>query len=206
QTYSQKRLLRPVVVMNRVLYFYLSLLNTNPSCTQILTIATCMFLGDIISQIVVQRKTAIEAKRAARFFLIGVIYTGPVATTSFHFLQWLVGDGSIATTLTKVALGNLFVGPLATLGFLIVSGALQGLPWVSVKRNIRADYVSILKSSYVFGPAVEVVITQLAPVNHRPVWGAVISVFWNVYMSWKTNTASVPHRRQSNSAEEHRAE
>ncbi|KAM7312191.1 putative peroxisomal membrane protein 2, pxmp2 [Ixodes scapularis] len=174
--------------------------------SNILTIATCMFVGDIISQTAVERATAFEVKRAARLCLIGLFYTGPVAVTAFAFLEWLVGDGSIITTLTKVALSQCCVAPLTTLGFLVVSGALQRLPWVSIKHSVSTNYVAILKSSYVFWPAAEIVITQLAEVNHRPVWGAVASLFWNVYVSWKTNREVAPKRRQPTPAEKHRVE
>ncbi|KAG0432883.1 hypothetical protein HPB47_020420 [Ixodes persulcatus] len=80
------------------------------------------------------------------------------------------------------------------------------LPWVSIKHSIRTNYVAILKSNYVFWPAAEIVITQLAEVNHRPLWGAVASLFWNAYLSWKTNREFGPQRRQPTPAEKHRVE
>lgn len=168
--------------------------------------AVVILVADLFSQIVIQRTPVVDARRAARSFVIGLVYAGPVQLLSFTFLDWLVGNAGLSATLTKVLLGQLVIGPLAILGFMFFNGALQRLPLAAILHDISTKYMAVLKARLVFWPAAQGAIFQFVPVEYRHLGVSVAFFLWSSFMSWKTNGLGVTPQPSTNRVRNHRTD
>ncbi|KAL1417993.1 hypothetical protein MTO96_005980 [Rhipicephalus appendiculatus] len=69
--------------MRQAWHLYARLVRDHPMKTQLVTTATVMLSGDLIAQKVIERRPDIDVPRAARFFIMGVGFVGPVVRGCF---------------------------------------------------------------------------------------------------------------------------
>ncbi|XP_029833306.2 mpv17-like protein [Ixodes scapularis] len=173
--------------MEHLIRLYQGELNTQPAITQVLTIATMLLAGDIISQTFFQQKTTFDARQAVNFFIIGLFYSGPLGVAWFGLVERLVVKDGVAAVVIKVLAGQLMFSPLFTLGLLVFYGLLKGECWMDIMKSIRTKYVALMISRYMVYPVAQFVNFEFVPVVYRPMFGVVLGFFWNIYLSRKTN-------------------
>ncbi|CAN7937652.1 unnamed protein product [Ixodes hexagonus] len=177
----------------RALLFYSKLLRAHPAKTQILTTGLIMMTGDIVSQKLIERNETIDAKRAARFFSLGILYRGPVWYVWFRLLDKNIvrGSGPMAA-FKKVLVDQIFFRPVSLLCLLGLLAALHRRPWTDVKESFWTDYVSVLKTGYMFWPLAQLVNYGCLPRHLRLVYFSSVGVVWNTYLSWRVNRYQGP--------------
>lgn len=121
---------------------------------------------------------------------------GPGLRFWYGFLNKHVGSQGTTVVLKKVALDQLVFAPIF-LGFLLgVLGAMQGQTMDENVKNIKRDYLDVLANNYKVWPLVQLTNFYLVPLNYQVLLVQVVAVFWNTYISWKTNV----HLSNSNNA------
>lgn len=173
--------------MEHLIVLYQEELNTHPAITQILTIAALLLAGDVISQTFFQKKPFFDARQSVNFFIVGLFYTGPISVAWFGIVERLIAIDGVAAAVIKVLVSQVFYSPLFTLGLLVVYGLLKGQSWKDIGESIRTKYVALLCSRVIVYPLAQFINFEFVPIVYRPMYGSVISLFWNIYLSWKAN-------------------
>lgn len=162
-----------------------AIVNITPAVTQVLAIATMLLLGDVISQKIIQRKPAIDARQATRFFMIGALYTGPLVVTWYSWVESVVGQEIHGAILVKALLGQVVFSPLLLLGTIVLFDVFQRRSWTDVKQSIRTKYLPLQTVVYVFWIPVELVNFQFVATRWRPLFNGVCCLFFKTYMAWR---------------------
>ncbi|XP_029833305.2 protein Mpv17 [Ixodes scapularis] len=172
--------------MADLIVMYQGELEAHPAITQVLTMATLLLAGDVVSQTFFQKKP-FDTRQAAHFFIVGVFYTGPCSVTWFRLVERLVVMDGVAAAVIKALAGQVIYTPPYTLGLLVLYGLLQGQSWKEVLDSVRSKYGAVLISRYMVYPAAQLINFEFVPVVYRTMYGSVIALFWNIYLSWKAN-------------------
>lgn len=174
--------------MRRAWNLYARVMRDHPAKTQLITTATVMLSGDLISQKVLERRSSIDVPRAARFFVMGIAFVGPALRVWYFTLERIVGSsGGRALVIKKVFLDQALFTPVFLPSFLVTLGALQRRSWESIKQTVRADYLPILKANYVLWPAAQLINFRFVPLSYRVPFASCVALFWNTYLAWKAN-------------------
>ncbi|KAJ2499793.1 hypothetical protein GGH96_003226 [Coemansia sp. RSA 1972] len=141
-----------------------------------------------------------DPMRTARFFLYGCMF-GPVAYKWYSLLDRrfplpLVALGSpapsaLGTSAAKmlaigkrVAVDQVAFAPVAIGTFFAVMGAMEGKHINDIRASLRAKYPDALVGNYALWPWAQLVNFSVIPLIYRVPFSSVVSVLWNVYLSW----------------------
>lgn len=175
--------------MARLLKSYLRVLDRHPLVTQALTTGVLMSAGDVISQVVVEKKTFTEygIKRTARFFIFGTFFLGPALRKWYGFLDATIKKPAFGGVLAKIALDQLFFAPALLCIILGTMTAWSTYSLDAAVSKINRDYKDVLITNYKIWPAAQVINFYFVPLQHRILYVGTVALFWNVYLSYKTS-------------------
>lgn len=148
-----------------------------------------MATGDIVAQTVIdnRRLLDLDAGRIARFGAIGVCLVGPSLHVWYGFMERHLGATGVKALVKKVCADQLIFAPSFIVVLLSVIGLSQGKSAVQVKEQLTATYPDVLINNYKLWPAVQLLNFYLTPLQYRVVVVQTVAIFWNTYLSWKTN-------------------
>ncbi|CAG5018351.1 unnamed protein product [Parnassius apollo] len=143
---------------------YQTLLNKRPYLVQAIQTGTLMGAGDFISQTVIEKKSVkyVDYKRTLRFSSIGFFVGGPALRAWYGFL-------------------NKYVGSKASVGIM------QGKSLENIENDIKYNYLEVLKTNYYIWPVVQIINFYYVPLQYQVLIVQTVALFWNTYLSWKTN-------------------
>ena len=186
---------------------YLKILDRYPLRTQMMQTGVIMGTGDVISQLVIERKPNFEISRSIRFGVIGSFFVAPTIRMWYLTLERWFGAGvTIKTTLRKVAADQLLFAPIFSAAIIGVIGTSQSISKIAfsleedkkkftalqediftVAKKLKADYKDVLITGWTIWPATQIANFYLVPFLLRPLVVSVVALFWNTYLAWKTN-------------------
>ncbi|KAL1417995.1 hypothetical protein MTO96_005982 [Rhipicephalus appendiculatus] len=153
-----------------------------------MTTATVMLSGDLIAQKVLERRSDVDVVRTTRFFVMGVGFVGPVVRMWYLTLERVVGSGiGGRLVVKKMLLDQALFTPVFIVGFRVVLGALQRRSWDDIEQSLRANYLQILKTSYMLWPAAQLINFRFVPLSYRQTFGGCVALVWSTYLAWKAN-------------------
>ena len=185
---------------------YLKILDRFPLRTQMVQTGIIMGAGDVLSQLAIERKDKYDIGRTVRFTAIGSLFVAPTIRVWYLTLEKWFGAGvTVNATFKKVATDQLFFAPLFSAAIISVIGTSQAVSktildskesnkYEILKKDIslvgsrlKADYIDVVLTGWTIWPATQLVNFYLVPFLVRPLVVSVVALFWNTYLSWKTN-------------------
>ncbi|CAG9110685.1 hypothetical protein JYU34_011068 [Plutella xylostella] len=172
---------------------YQNALNRRPYLMQAVQAGTLMGAGDIISQTLIEKKSFkdYEIKRTLQFSSIGFFVGGPALRIWYGILNKYIGASGKTVALKKVFIDQFIFAPAFLLFLLGAVGTLQGKSWRVVKSDLEANYPDVLLANYYIWPWVQLANFYFTPLQYQVLVVQSVALFWNTYLSWKTNKKHV---------------
>uniref|UniRef100_A0A0B7BLR0 Mitochondrial inner membrane protein Mpv17 n=1 Tax=Arion vulgaris TaxID=1028688 RepID=A0A0B7BLR0_9EUPU len=171
----------------RIWKIYQHALEKFPLPTMSCTTGILMATGDCVSQLVIERKQLVEYSgvRTGRFFVIGFCVFGPVLRGWYLTLDKLY-TGKKFSALKMMATDQLCMSPILVGTFLTCMGVLRMDDFKTIKERLKRDYTTILINNYKIWPLAQMINFYFMPLRHRVLYGNVVALGWNIYLSWAT--------------------
>lgn len=146
--------------------------------------------GDVISQLVVERKplSEFEWARVGKFFLIGSCVVAPCVRTWYLTLEKIVKFPGPKGAFSKMCLDQSLFAPCFIVVFVSAASTLNGLSSQELVNNLRRDYTDILLTNWKIWPATQLANFYFVPFQHRILVVNLVALFWNTYLAYKTNS------------------
>ncbi|XP_034232291.1 protein Mpv17-like [Thrips palmi] len=177
--------------MRALLSLYQNAIRRYPMGSQAVQTGILMATGDVVAQTVIDKRKLIELDlgRVARFGAIGTCLVGPSLFTWYGFMERRIGAAGTQALLKKVCADQLLFAPSFIVILLSTIGFSQGLNAKQVQDQLVSTYPDVLINNYKLWPAVQLFNFYLTPFQYRVLVVQIVAIFWNTYLSWRTNSS-----------------
>lgn len=143
--------------------------------------------SDILTQHLVEKKgSGHDVRRTMRMCIMGLII-GPIQRTWFLTLERVIPPTSKVQIIKKLIVDQTVYGPFIIFFFYSLSGTLSGKKPHEVKLLLQEKYFKTMLTAFKVWPFVQAVNFSLVPLQHRANFVQVVSLCWNMYLSWMSN-------------------
>lgn len=126
-----------------------------------------------------------------KFFLF--IFQGPALRVWYGILNKQIGSKGTTVAIKKVFVDQVIFAPTFLCLILVTVGAMQGKKWDVIKQDLNSNYPDVLKTNYYIWPWVQLVNFYYVPLQYQVLLVQSVALFWNTYLSWKTNRKRLIH-------------
>lgn len=175
--------------MRALFKMYQTALSRRPILMQAIQTGALMATGDVIAQKFLENKSNSEfsLKRTMQFASIGFCVGGPALRFWYGLLNKYIGASGSKVVLTKVFIDQVIFAPTFLAILLATVGTMQGKDFKNIQLELKRDYLDVLIANYYLWPWVQLVNFYFVPLHYQVLLVQVVAVFWNTYLSWKTN-------------------
>jgi protein Mpv17 len=172
-----------------LLRFYQRALTTRPLLTQMVSSGVIGATGDVIAQTLIEKRGRknYDPWRTARFFGLTFFYISPILNRWFAVLERVKGNPK-TLALKRVAIDQIFFAPFFSASVIYNLRLLEGYGIKESWNKLLADYWGIYQHSMKFWPCVQIFNFYFLPLNFRVVFVQIAALFWNTFLSYKTQT------------------
>uniref|UniRef100_A0A183C0N4 Mitochondrial inner membrane protein Mpv17 n=1 Tax=Globodera pallida TaxID=36090 RepID=A0A183C0N4_GLOPA len=155
-------------------HFFHRIFPGKPFFIQIFSAGALAAVGDILCQKLFEKRDKWDPFRTSRFALTTAIV--------------IAGNKmSVRTGLKRVLADQSIIAPTLTAAFLFSVNFLDSFSAQSAVQRTKRIYFDVLVNNYKFWPFVQMVNLTVIPLQFRVVFVQFFSIFWNIFLSFKTN-------------------
>lgn len=194
----------PPSIVERITSWYGRQLKESPILTKSITSATIGILGELLGSYLRNRKSNTKpdfwhsARRVAIFGSYGLFFTGPFFHWWYAFLDRLTHTlGSrlgLHHTDLRIALKLLIQQLVMTPAFLVFTlGYIHYFLSLSVNKTVREiknAFAAALFANWKVWTVAQAVNFKLVPLDLRVLFGNVVALWWNIYLSMLSTAAN----------------
>ena len=144
-------------------------------------------VSDTLTQQLVEKKRwNHDGRRTLQMGVMGII-VGPIQRTWFLTLERFIPPTSKIQIVKKLIVDQTIYGPFIIFFFYSLSGILAGKELCEVKLLLQERYIKTMLTAYKIWPLVQAVNFSVVPLQHRANFVQLVSLCWNMYLSWMAN-------------------
>lgn len=122
--------------------------------------------------------------------MIFFILQGPALRSWYGFLNNFVGSKGKTVAVKKVLMDQIVFAPTFLLFILSSVGFMQGKSLENIEKDIKNNYLDVLITNYYIWPFVQIINFYYIPLQYQVLIVQTVALFWNTYLSWKTNKSA----------------
>ena len=146
-----------------------------------------LVVSDTLTQQLVEKKGwNQDGRRTLRMGIMGIII-GPIQRTWFLTLERFIPPTSKIQIVKKLIVDQTIYGPFIIFFFYSLSSTLAGKDFHEVKLLLQERYIETILTAYKVWPFVQAVNFSVVPLQHRANFVQIVSLCWNMYLSWMSN-------------------
>ncbi|XP_002967587.2 peroxisomal membrane protein 2 [Selaginella moellendorffii] len=172
---------------NPVLAWYMKLLEERPVTTKAVTAAILTFMGDLFTQLVIEKSGGIDIKRIVVITSLGLMLVGPTLHFWYLTLSKVVKIGGVKGTGIRLFLDQLFFSPLFIGVFFICLLTLEGRP-SDIGPKLSRDWPSAVITNWKLWVPFQFINFMFVPQKLQVGFSNIIALVWNAYLSFATHT------------------
>ena len=163
-----------------------------PYITQVSTMVTVLFTGDLSAQCIGSQMFSsreYEPSRGIRSAVIGAIWSIP----AYHWFMWLSRSFQYASWIrtigTKILIQQSLFVPVVNTYFFGMQSLLAGSGLDEAKERVKKAVPISWKNSWKLWPMVTAISFTYVPPQYRSVFGSLFATVWQTYLSWVNQRA-----------------
>nr|GEW82283.1 protein SYM-1 [Tanacetum cinerariifolium] len=166
--------------------WYLALLEAHPVWTKAITSALLTFVGDLICQIVIDKKPSPDIKRVSIFTFLGMALVGPTLHFWYLYLSKLVTMTGASGALLRLVIDQFIFAPVFIGVFLSTLVTLEGSP-SQVLPKLKQEWLSSVIANWQLWIPFQFLNFRFVPQQFQVLASNVIALVWNVILSYKAH-------------------
>ena len=170
---------------------YSRLLDRHPVVTKCVTSGILFSFGDVVSQLVIEKKKEFDWKRNLFLTATGGTYIAPALHVWYCKLLPIINNTAFKTwsktgkVFGSMALDQLAFAPTLLFGFFIFHSGIQGNPMKGVEVA-KDKIMETLYTNWKIWPAATLVNFWFMPLKYQVLFANFIGFFWNIILSYIT--------------------
>ncbi|PWA65396.1 mpv17/PMP22 [Artemisia annua] len=166
--------------------WYLTILEAHPVWTKAITSALLTFVGDLICQIVIDKKQSPDFKRVSIFTFLGMALVGPTLHFWYLYLSKLVTMTGASGALLRLVIDQFIFAPVFIGVFLSTLVTLEGSP-SQVLPKLKQEWLSSVIANWQLWIPFQFLNFRFVPQQFQVLASNVIALVWNVILSYKAH-------------------
>ncbi|CAJ0572706.1 unnamed protein product, partial [Mesorhabditis spiculigera] len=169
---------------------YMQVMNRRPLLTQCVSSALIAGGGDLLCQKLVEKRSweQYDAIRTGRFFVLAGVFIAPALNRWFRVLEMVRGGNPKLIPLKRMLIDQSTFSPIFNGLVLFNLRLLEGFNVKDCADLTKRDWWPVWSTSLMFWPFIQLANFYLVPLNMRVVVTQIAGLFWNSYLSYKTQT------------------
>ncbi|XP_031124428.1 protein Mpv17-like isoform X2 [Ipomoea triloba] len=143
-----------------------------------------LFVVRISQMITMSPSDSLDNIRVLRMASFGLLILGPVQHAWFNFLGRKLPRRDVATTLKKLVMGQLVLGPCITGTFFSFNASLQGESGKEIAARLNRDLLPTLMSGLLYWPFCDFLTYKVIPVHLQPLVNSSCAYLWTIYLTY----------------------
>lgn len=164
---------------------YNRMLEQNPLFVKAVTTAILSAVGNLICQILIEKKEDIDLRRFSIFTGLGFIWVAPCLHFWYGKLNTLVTATGNTGAIARMACDQLCFAPLFIGSMIAILTALDGKA-DQIVPELASSLPSAIKANWMLWVPAQFLNFRFIPVNYQVLFSNLVSVAWNVYFSFAT--------------------
>lgn len=151
--------------------------------------------GDAICQYLASPDEDWDFWRTARFVVMGAMWVAPITHVWYDALSTRIIPGGRSRTkvFQRLVLDQFGFAPLFVPSFMAGLWILEGRE--NIWEPLLAVSPGVIQANWALWIPAQIVNFSMIPLNYQVLFGNVVALFWNVYLSW-VNANSAPDQQQ----------
>ncbi|XP_051132492.1 uncharacterized protein LOC127252381 [Andrographis paniculata] len=172
--------------------WYLGMIKSQPILTKSITATLIYIVADLSSQsIAIGEERGWDWARTFRMGAYGMMIIGPSLHYWFNFASRLFPNRDVLSTIKKIAIGQILLGPTATAIFFSGNAALQGESGSEIVARLKRDLIPTLIKGIMYWPPCDFVTFKFIPLHLQPLVSNSFSYLWTVYLTYMASLTKV---------------
>lgn len=165
--------------------WYLGKLESRPILTKSISSALIYAAADSTSQITTASLSdSLDIERTLRMASFGLLILGPAQHVWFNFLGRIFPRQDMVTSLKKLVIGQLVLGPFITGTFFTFNAGLQGENGREIASRLKRDLLPTLINGLMYWPLCDFLTYRAIPVHLQPLMNSSFAYLWTIYLTY----------------------